>query len=550
MARTNTLQVFRSAHATYDADTDPSGLNYGELGWNNGGAKLFIGQQTTTGTPGTVVKFQINPAASATVAGLVELATDEEANTGTDATRALTPDNLGAWTGSTVITSVGDIENGTWSAEDIAADYLPDASTSAEGIVELATDAETATGTDTARALTASNLTAWATDTTTTIGAGKLPAATATAVGAIELAIETEVEAGTDTTRAVTPINLKKWAEDTTVAIVAGKLPSLDAITSPAADVSMTTGSTAYKITGLAAPTSPNDAARKADVDAAVQGLDVHDSVRVISVVDLPAGNIASNSGAYTIDSVPLVATDRVLLQNQTPPSENGIYVVNTPSGSTHSMTRAADANHADDLSANMFFFVEEGTVYKDTGWVCTTNETLTLANMVFAQFSGTGSYTAGDGLDLTGTEFGIADEGVTLARMANMATTSILGRKTASAGVPEVLSASDAGIVLGLGGAALLDVGTDTDEVCAGDDDRLSDSRTPTTHSHGVGHGGTGLNTLLDGAVMLGNGVNAITMLAKVAAGQLLTSGGTAAGDEAAWSDSLSGITIDCGTF
>ena len=100
------------------------------------------------------------------------------------------------------------------------------------------------------------------------------------------------------------------------------------------------------------------------------------------------------------------------------------------------------------------------------------------------------------------------------------------------------------------LGGAALLDVGTDSDEVCAGDDSRLSDARTPTTHSHAVGQGGTGLNTLLDGAVMLGNGTNAITMLAKAAAGQLLTSGGTAAGDEAAWSDSLSGITIDCGTF
>ena len=173
-----------------------------------------------------------------------------------------------------------------------------------------------------------------------------------------------------------------------------------------------------------------------------------------------------------------------------------------------------------------------------------------TFSGIGFTQFSGVGSYTAGNGLALTGTQFGIANQGVTHARYQNIATTTIMGRKTASAGSPEALSASDAGIVLGLGGAALLDVGTDTDEVCAGDDDRLSDSRTPTTHSHGVGHGGTGLNTLLDGAVMLGNGVNAITMLAKVAAGQLLTSGGTAAGDEAAWSDSLSGITIDCGTF
>jgi len=49
---------------------------------------------------------------------------------------------------------------------------------------------------------------------------------------------------------------------------------------------------------------------------------------------------------------------------------------------------------------------------------------------------------------------------------------------------------------------------------------------------------------------VILGNGTNAVTMLAKVAAGQLLTSGGTAGGDEALWSASLTDITIDCGTF
>jgi len=56
---------------------------------------------------------------------LVELATDTEANTGTDATRAVTPDNLGAWTGNTAITSVGDIDVGTWSGDSIGASYLP-----------------------------------------------------------------------------------------------------------------------------------------------------------------------------------------------------------------------------------------------------------------------------------------------------------------------------------------------------------------------------------------------------------------------------------------
>ncbi len=64
--------------------------------------------------------------ASATVAGLVELATDAEAQAKADATRALTPDNLAALAASLTFA----------------------------GLVELATSAETATGSDATRAVT------------------------------------------------------------------------------------------------------------------------------------------------------------------------------------------------------------------------------------------------------------------------------------------------------------------------------------------------------------------------------------------------------------
>lgn len=65
-------------------------------------------------------------AASETVAGIVELATDAEAQTGTDTTRAITPANLAAVT----------------------------ATETRAGVVELATTSEAVTGTDTARAVT------------------------------------------------------------------------------------------------------------------------------------------------------------------------------------------------------------------------------------------------------------------------------------------------------------------------------------------------------------------------------------------------------------
>lgn len=58
-------------------------------------------------------------AASTTLAGKVELATDAETNTGTDTGRAITPSNLEAWTGSAQVTTVGTIASGAWDGTDI-----------------------------------------------------------------------------------------------------------------------------------------------------------------------------------------------------------------------------------------------------------------------------------------------------------------------------------------------------------------------------------------------------------------------------------------------
>ena len=63
-------------------------------------------------TDWTIVQANV-VAASLTVAGVVELATGAETNTGTDATRAVTPDGLNDWTGSAQITTLGIISAGT-----------------------------------------------------------------------------------------------------------------------------------------------------------------------------------------------------------------------------------------------------------------------------------------------------------------------------------------------------------------------------------------------------------------------------------------------------
>tara|TARA_R110002050_G_scaffold209677_3_gene345680 strand:+ start:1894 stop:4761 length:2868 start_codon:yes stop_codon:yes gene_type:complete len=78
----------------------------------------------------TQVKAFTSPDASATVAGLVELATDNEANAGTatggDAELVVTPANLQAFTGSTAIATLGTISAGTWQGTKIASAYLDD----------------------------------------------------------------------------------------------------------------------------------------------------------------------------------------------------------------------------------------------------------------------------------------------------------------------------------------------------------------------------------------------------------------------------------------
>ena len=107
---------------------------------------------------------------------------------------------------------------------------LPDASTTAKGVIEIATDAEATTGTDTTRAINAKQLAAAKQDaidsakvtiqTSNGITGGSATAgnsftlsgvdATTSAKGVVQLATQDEVNTGTDTTRVVTAATLGK----------------------------------------------------------------------------------------------------------------------------------------------------------------------------------------------------------------------------------------------------------------------------------------------------------------------------------------------------
>ena len=154
-----------------------------------------------------------------------------------------------------------------------------------------------------------------------------------------------------------------------------------------------------FRISGLADPINPNDAATKAYVDARSAGLDPKASVRVATTENI------SLSGTPSIDGVSIVEGNRVLVKNQTIPTQNGIYIV-----SASSWSRSADFDQDQEATAGVFFFVEEGVTNGDAGFVLTTDNQVTIGvtDLIFTQFSGTGQIVAGAGLQKSGNELSV----------------------------------------------------------------------------------------------------------------------------------------------
>lgn len=222
---------------------------------------------------------------------------------------------------------------------------------------------------------------------------------------------------------------------------------NLSALTVPLADISLNN----YKITNLATPTVATDAATKGYVDSVAEGLHIHASVVAASTANLVATYSNGTSGvgatltnndtqaALVLDGVTLSVSDRVLIKNQTSGLENGIYTV-TDTGSVSTnwvLTRATDFDTSAEIQGGDFTFCTGGTQYDNTGWVQTaTSVTVGTTAIVWQQFSGAGTYTASNGVQLVGSNFsGVveAGKGLTVGSAGFAVDTTVVVRKYAA---------------------------------------------------------------------------------------------------------------------
>ena len=183
-------------------------------------------------------------------------------------------------------------------------------------------------------------------------------------------------------------------------------------------------------------------------VDSASQGLDVKNSVKLATTLELTnedtspptydngtaglGATLTFVSTITTIDGVSgLQNGDRILIKNQSDQATNGIYV--RTSGTVY--TRAVDADTAGDITGGTFVFVEQGTVNGDSGFVFTHNGTPTVGTtaLTVSQFSGAGQITAGAGLEKSGNTLSVADGGITNSKLQNSGIIVVDDTSTAS---------------------------------------------------------------------------------------------------------------------
>ncbi len=261
------------------------------------------------------------------------------------------------------------------------------------------------------------------------------------------------------------------------------------------------------RITSVAPPTAGTDAVNKTYADALASGIDAKESVRAAST------GILTLSNTQVIDGVSLGAGDRVLVKDQGDAATNGIYDV----VAAGAWTRSLDFDEDLEVTSNAFTFVEEGTLNGSNGWVLTTPDPIVVGttDQTWVQFSGAGQVIAGDALTKTGNELDV----IVAAAGGLEIVTNALQLKAAVAGAGLTYTS---GVLNVIGVADRVTVAADSVDIASTyvGQNSITTLGTVTTGTWGattiaVGKGGTGLTTVADRSILVGNGTSAMTVVA-----------------------------------
>lgn len=295
------------------------------------------------------------------------------------------------------------------------------------------------------------------------------------------------------------------------------------------------------RISGVGTPTQTSDAATKEYVDQVAQGIKVAPAVRALTDVNLDATYdngtagvgatlTADNNGEFpTVDGISAWSVGNgILVKGQTNAAHNGRYVLTTVGNASTPwvLTRCGKCDEATEIPSS-YVFVQEGAVYADTGWVATVAnlDTFTVGTdaIVWTQFSGAGTYTAGNGLSLTGTAFEVnvaTNGGIEIVADSLQLKSSVAGNG---------LTYSNGVVTVG-GTADRITVGQDSVDIASTyvGQTSITTLGTVTTGTWsattiGTTHGGTGLTSYATGDLLYASGTNTLAKLTAGAEGQVL---------------------------
>ena len=271
----------------------------------------------------------------------------------------------------------------------------------------------------------------------------------------------------------------------TTTALVVGGADLTGSVTASAASASAaSTSAAAAAVSATSASTSASTTV------AAAAGIKWKNSVKCATTV--AGGNITLSGSSQTLDGIGASAGARILVKNQTAPAQNGIYVV-----ASGSWTRATDMNLYDHFPSAAVL-IEQGSVAADTAFICTADQggSLDTTALTWSAF-GTVSAATNGGIGVSGSEVSVVPNSATGA----------------------AFNADRSGNDFLLYGDA-----DDSNALKKGTLTELAAALPVTT----VPAGGTGVATLTDGGILLGQGAGNIEAMAALGAGVIVIGDGT----------------------